>query len=194
VTPPRPTQEPQSVVAGDTLQFDKDIDNFPASDGWTLAYVLTSPPLAPIYIKDAVITSTGATFNINVPGATTAPWAPGKYFWVAYVTGSGQYAGERFKVGEGWIQIFPNPAAADSTTDYRSTAKKNLDAIDAVLQNRAGADVQSYKINGRELVKMGVTELFQLRSYYYQQWRAERIAAGEQFPSRTVGAAFGPVR
>jgi hypothetical protein len=156
--------------------------------------VLTLLGKAPININGAVITSTGATFNVNVPAATTAAWVPAKYFWVAYVTGSGANAGQRFKVAEGAIEIKPNPAAADATTDYRSDAKKNLDAIDAVLANRITSDVQSYKINGRELVKMRHTDLLQLRGYYFQRYKAERIAAGEQFPSSTVGAYFGPVR
>lgn len=39
---PRPTVEPQFAVCGDTLQFDKTISNFPATDGWALSYVLAS--------------------------------------------------------------------------------------------------------------------------------------------------------
>ncbi len=195
MTPPRPTCEPQSLVAGDTLQFDRSIDNFSPVDGWALSYVLTLPGKAPINITGGVITSSNGTFNINVTAATTAGWAPGKYRWVAYVKAtSGQYAGQRFKVGEGAIEIFPNPETADVTTDYRSDAKKNLDAIDAVLANKVTADVQSYKINGRELVKMKHTDLLELRGYYFQIYKRERIAAGETFPSATVGAYFGPVR
>lgn len=195
MTPPRPTVEPQSLVAGDTLQFDRCIANFSPADGWALSYVLTCTGKAPINITGGVITTTGDTFNINVPGATTATWVAGKYKWLAYVkAAAGQYAGERFIVGEGWIEIKPNPETADVTTDYRSDAKRNLDAIDAVLQNRVTADVQSYKINGRELVKMRHTDLLQLRAYYAQQYKQERIAAGEIFPSSSVGAYFGPIR
>lgn len=194
MTPPCPTVEPQSLIAGDTLQFDRAFDNFSPVDGWALSYTLTLLGKAPIQINGGVITSTNGTFNINVPAATTAGYAPGKYFWVAFVTGSGPFANQRFKVGEGVINILPNPATADATTDYRSDAKKNLDAIDAVLANKVTADVVSYKIGGREIVKMSPDSLLKLRSYYYQIWKAERIAAGESFPSRTVGAAFGPVR
>ena len=95
---------------------------------------------------------------------------------------------------EGAIEVKPNPATADNTTDLRSQAKKNLDAIDAVLAGKVTADVQSYKINGRELVKMGVPSLLTLRGYYAAIYKRERIAAGEQFPSATVGAYFGPLR
>lgn len=194
MTPPRPLVEPQSIIAGDTLQFDRDFDNFSPADGWALSYTLTLPGKTPIQISGGVITSTNQTFNINVPGATTGGWAAGKYRWLAYVKGSGAFANERFVVDEGWIEIKPNPETADATTDYRSDAKKNLDAINTVLANRSAADVQSYKINGRELVKMRVTELLQLRGFYAAAYKAERIAAGEVFPSSTVGAYFGPVR
>lgn len=193
MSPPRPTLEPQSVVAGDTLQFDRDIDNFPASDGWTLSYTLLSVGLSPININGGVVTSTDGTFNVNVPASTTTGWTPGKYLWTAYVVGSGQYAGQRFKVAEGAIEIKPNPATADATVDPRSQAKKNLDAIDAVLAGRVTADVQSYKIGIRELVKMRASELLSLRGYYAAEYKKERIAAGEQFPSSTVGAFFGTV-
>lgn len=197
MTPPRPTVEPQSIIAGDTLQFDRTVDNFSAADGWALSYTLTCPGKTPIQITGGVITSTSQTFNINVPGATTAAWVAGKYKWLAYVKGTGTAAapsGERFVVGEGWIEVKANPETADTTTDYRSDAKINLDNIDAVLKNRTSADVQSYKINGRELVKMRVAELLQLRGVYAQIYKAERIAAGESLPSPTVGAWFGPVR
>jgi len=156
-----------------------------------LSYALVSVGVAPVNIAGGVITSTGAVFNVNVPASTTAGWAPGKYLWVAYVAGSGSYAGQRFKVAEGAIEIKPNPATADNTTDLRSQAKKNLDAIDAVLAGKVTADVQSYKINGRELVKMRPNDLLMLRGYYAAEYKKERIAAGDQFPSSTVGAFFG---
>lgn len=194
MTAPRNPVEPQALIAGDTLQFDKTVPNFSPVDGFTLSYVLTLLGKAPIQINGGVITSTGATFNVNVPAATTGAWVPGKYFWIAYVTGSGTTAGQRFKIGEGVITILPNPATADATTDYRSDNKKNLDAIDAVLANVVTSDVQSYKINGREIVKMRRAELLQLRGFYAQRYKEERIAAGETFPSPTVGAYFGPVR
>ena len=194
MTPPRPTLEPQSLIAGDTLQFDRSFPNFSPADGWALAYTLTLVGKTPIQINGGVIASTGGTWNINVPGSTTVNYAAGRYRWLAYVKGSGSFSGQRFVVAEGVIEIKANPETADTTTDYRSQAKKNLDAIDAVLANRSAADVQSYKINDRELVKMRVSELLGLRSYWYQAYKAERIAAGESFPSRNVGAAFGPVR
>jgi hypothetical protein len=194
VNPPRPTVEPQALIAGDTLQFDRTMPNFSPVDGWALSYTLTLPGKTPIQITGGVVTSTGATWNINVPAATTANYVAGKYFWIAYVTGSGANAGQRFKVGEGVIDIKPNPATADATTDYRSDAKKNLDAIDAVLANKITSDVQSYKINGRELVKMRHDDLLELRGYYFQRYKEERIRSGEVFPSSSVGAYFGPTR
>lgn len=184
---PRPTEEPQSLVAGDTLQFDRDIDNFLPADGWALSYALICAGNAPIFINGGMVTSTGSTFNVNVPGSTTEAWTPGKYQWAALITGIGNFAGQRFTVGTGAIEIKPDPAHA---TDLRSDAKRNLDAIDAVLQKRAGADVQSYEIHGRKLVKMQLKELLQLRSYFAQIYKQERIQAGETFPSPNVGVCF----
>jgi hypothetical protein len=199
VTPPRPIGEPFSLVAGDTLQFDRDFPNFPASDGWALSYTLGGQGLTNITdIAGANITSTGSTFHINVPAATTGKWPAEKYSWIAVVTGSGSFSGQRFTVATGQVEVKQNPSSENAEIDTRSQAKINLDAIDAVLAGKATNDVQQYRvghgITGREITKMAYDELLKARSFWAGIYRQERIAAGEQFPSSTVGAYFGMVR
>jgi hypothetical protein len=124
VTPPRPIGEPFSLVAGDTLQFDRDFPNFPASDGWALSYTLGGQGLTNITdISGANITSTGSTFNINVPAATTGKWSAGEYSWVAVVTGSGAFAGQRFTVATGQVEVKQNPASETALSDTRKRAR-----------------------------------------------------------------------
>jgi hypothetical protein len=194
VAVPRPTVEPQSLVAGDTLQFDKTVSNFSPVDGWALSYILGAPDLKNISISGSVITSTGITFNINVPAATTKTYVPAKYSWAAFVTGSGTYAGQRFNVAQGQIEIKPNPAGQNVSFDTRSWAKRNLDLIDKFCEDRSAHDVQMYRIGGREITKMSGEEVLKWRAYFEQRVKQERIAAGESFPSTTIGAYFGPVR
>jgi hypothetical protein len=198
VTPPRPLGEPQSIVAGDTLQFDRTFPNFPASDGWTLSYILSLLGKTNITdVSGANITASGTTFNVNVPASLTGKWPPGKYSWIAYVTGSGSFAGQRFSVAQGQIEVKQNPASENAQIDTRSQAKINLDAINDVLAGRSTHDVQQYRvghgITGREITKMNVEELLKLRGFWAAIVRQERIAAGETFPSNTVQVHFGQV-
>ena len=39
-----PTKEPLTIRAGDTIEWTKSIDDYKASDGWTLSQAASSPP------------------------------------------------------------------------------------------------------------------------------------------------------
>lgn len=199
MTPPRPIGEPLSIVAGDTLQFDRDFGNYPASDGWALTYVLGAPGLSNISdISGANITSTGTTFNINVPAATTAKWVPGRYFWRAYLVGSGSFNGQRFNVAQGEIRVLQNPSSQNAEIDTRSQAQINVDAIRLVLATRAGQDVSQYRIGhgmtGREFTKEATQDLLKHLAYWESIVRRERIANGELMNTTVVGAYFGAIK
>jgi len=154
VSVPRPTLEPQSIVAGDTAVWDKTFDNYPASEGWLLSYRLINTSNK-YDITGAMVTNTGGTFNINVTAATTAAYGAGDYMWNAYVA----KGAERYTVASGVLTIKPNISAATGGLDTRSTVKKTLDAIDSLISGRASADVAMYKSNGRELTKMSISDL-----------------------------------
>ena len=71
-----------------------------------------------------------------------------------------------------------------STHDGRTHVKKVLDAIEAVLENRASKEVLDSDIEGVQLRRIPHAELLEMRekylSYYRQELAAESIKAGRQ--------------
>lgn len=176
----------QALIAGDTLKFTTQVPAYPASAGWTLTYRLvpqSSGSAIPI-----IATPLGEDYQVEVSAADTADWAPGAYSWAAYVT----LGAERYTV-DGWVidgelvpsgsalTIKPDPGIV-SAYDNRSFARRSLEAIEAVLENRASLDQEEYTINGRSLRRTPVDELWMLRSRFQAEVRNEdaraRLAAG----------------
>ncbi|MFS9668775.1 hypothetical protein, partial [Klebsiella pneumoniae] len=61
-----------------------------------------------------------------------------------------------------------------NAVDPRTHAEKMLQKIEAVLENRADADVSSYSIAGRSLTKMSPEELLTWRDAYRREVKAYR--------------------
>lgn len=171
------------LIAGDTLDFRTTVPDYPASDSWTLTF-----KLIPRTAGSAITFTAGAdgeVYRTQVSALTTASWAPGEYSWAAYVT----KGGDRFTVETGVIKVMPNPADA-ATWDNRTHAQKTLDAINAVIENRATKDQSEYSIAGRSLKLTPITELLKLRDVYVQRVAREQLQAQGINP-RAVYMRFG---
>lgn len=122
------TQVPDSVFAGDLLAWTRDLSDYPAST-WTLEYTLTN--------ADEKLTisasADGDTHSVSVAAATTADYKAGRYRWFARVTNGLSI----YTVEDGWIRILPDPT---KKVDWRSHARKMLDAIEAALEGAASKD------------------------------------------------------
>lgn len=168
------TTEPSRVTAGDTVEWARTLDDYPASAGWTLSYTLINSS-AKISLSS---TASGDAHLVSVTAATSANWAAGTYAWQAVVTKTTQ----RYSVGSGNLVINANWAAA-TTYDSRSTAKKTLEAVDAALLTYgAKAYLQSYEISGRSQRFHTPGEFLAFRSRLQaevaREDNAARIAAG----------------
>jgi hypothetical protein len=75
-----PTCEPDKITAGDTATWIKTLQDFPASEGWTLTYALimraAAGPDAP-YTFNAV--ASGNDYLVNVAADVTVGWKPADY-------------------------------------------------------------------------------------------------------------------
>lgn len=169
-----PTTEPQSITAGDTAAWTRNLGDYPASAGWVLSYVLINAA------KKISISSTasGDTHAVTVAAATTAAWPAGTYSWQAVVT----KAAERYTVATGTMVIRPNLAAA-TLLDQRSPARKALDAADLALASYgAKAYLQEYEIAGRRQRFASAGEFLawrdRLRAECSREENAARIKAG----------------
>lgn len=140
-----PTTEPAFLQAGDTLQWQRTLPDYPATDGWALSYRLINAATK----IDIAATASGPDHLVTVSAATSAAYAAGEYAWAAYVTKTT----ERHTVGTGRVTVKPDLAAKTAGFDARSTAKKALDDLRAALAawlTNSGT-VQEYEIAGRRM-------------------------------------------
>lgn len=172
----------QRFPAGDTLAFDERVADYPASSGWTLNYRLVRRDGAVAYTFSG--TASGDLHAISVAAATTAAWVPGTYTWVSWVA-SGALS---HSVGNGTVEVLPNPRTAVGPLDLRTEAQTALDNVRATIRGKATADVLRYTIAGRSLERYTMAELValesQLAAQVKREARAATIAAGGADPRR----------
>lgn len=183
VSAPTPIEEPARIVAGDTAKWLKTLGDYPASAGWVLTYTLVNA--ANRY--NVTCSASGDDHLASVPATTTTDWAPGDYALRGQVAKSG----EVYTVFEGRATVAPS---YDAAVDSRSQARRQLDAIEAVVEGRAADSVAEYSIGGRAIKRIPLPELLQLRDRLrfdvQREEAAARAAAG--LPSRgRVMVRFG---
>lgn len=185
MAPPILNLEPVSLNAGDTAKWRKSLLDYPANDGWQLAYTLIN---AAGKIEFSA-SPDGADHLVNVDATTTASWASGDYAWRA----TASKGGDVFTVGSGRMWI--NPSFTGDSLETRSQARRTLEAIEATLEGRASSATAEYQIAGRQLKYIPIPELLQLRDRFRADVRSEDAAAlaaaGLPRPGR-VYVRFGP--
>ena len=172
------TIEPLQIFAGDTLAWQINLPDYPASAGYTLNYRLINAS-GKIDITGA---ANGDIHQISVTATTSATYAAGSYDWQSYVTDE---SGERFTIKQGDMVINPNWAAQTAGLDTRSNAKQILDALEAawIVAATKRAFVMEYKIANR-LMKFAtrgewIAELDYWKREVNREERAKKIAAGQ---------------
>lgn len=169
---------PGSITAGLTFKRTVTLADYPADNGWVLHVYLRGK--SAINIES---TPNGAQHVINVPAASTTSWQEGNYGYSARVINQ---SGDVFEVASGTIDILADLQATTSG-DYRSHAQKTLDAVEAVIENRASLDQERYRINNRELYRTPMADLLKLRAHYRNEVRQEKAkACGKSLFGQTV--------
>lgn len=172
MTHPVPTHEPSVLRAGDTWKWRReDLNGDWPAPSWTLKYRFKNQAGG----FEITATASGVNFDVVVTAATTAAFVAGDYTWQAWVEGG---ASEVYTVGEGTLKVLASLRAGSAGTaqDLRSHARKVLDAIKAVLENRASLDQQSYQIHGRALSRTPIPDLLVLRDRYEEDVASEERA------------------
>lgn len=170
-----PYGEPDSIRAGDTLEWKRSLADYPATT-WTLVYSLVNSG-AKITITAS---ASGTDHLIDESAATTAAYTAGWYDWTAHVTDGT----DRYTVDHGRIEVQPDLSAA-TIYDNRSHARIMLDAIESLLEGKTTADAQSSTHNGRSLTSYTWAELRLLRDLYRAEANAEDQAERLRNGSRT---------
>jgi hypothetical protein len=123
----------------------------------------------------------GTDFSLS---ASTAEWTAGLYVWQAWAT---YPDASKAIIGTGNVHV----DAPLAVGDVRSVARKNVEAIEAMLSKNADEGVRRYRINNRELERYSVSELMQLLSYWRERMkREERLAAGRSSLGPRISVRF----
>ena len=169
-----PTKEPLTIRAGDTIEWTKSIDDYKASDGWSLSYSFRGTGGT----IDITSSADGDDHAISIAPATSTAYTAGFYDVIGYV----DKGSDRYTVYTSRIEVLVDLEAAGSSYDGRSHVKKVLDAIEAVLENRATKEIEESTIEGVAIKRIPHAELIAMRSkylnWYQQEQAAERIRLG----------------
>jgi hypothetical protein len=119
-------QVPKSLIVGDTFAWERDLSEYPAPT-WVLKYFFSTGQ------NGFAITAAadGPRHVVSVPSTST--YRAGRYRWHARVTNGT----ETYTIDNGWTEVKPNP---EGSVDWRSHARKMVDAIQAVIENQATKD------------------------------------------------------
>ena len=166
-----PQKEPSTLVLGDYWAWKRDdlADTYPIGS-CALTYEFHND-VGGGGVNKFTLTATEAndTYYIEAASSSTTGYAIGDYIWEAYITKASD--SNRVMVDSGRTTITQN--LADTSADLRSHAKKVLDAIEAVIENRASMDQSSMSIAGRSLSRMSIDELMTFRDRYKAEYLKE---------------------
>ena len=166
-----PLCEPTEFTAGETVKWRReDLTTHYPADEWTLTYFIFGRRgnYDPI-----VATADGEEFGVTLSATVTATYVPGDYTLVGRVS----KAGEVYPAYEGKLTVFQDPSnIGGQTFDDRSHARKCLEAIEAVLEGRAGRADKSYQIAGRPVEHFTLKELIEARDVWAGKVASEEAA------------------
>jgi len=163
-----PTEVPDELQLGDFWAWKKDnlATDYPTAD-YSLSYEFNLIDGATA--SNFTLTATESNDEYIISTSDTGSYTKGEYNWVSYITRTSDSA--RVKIAEGYIEIQDNYATTSASV--RSHAKIVLDAVKAVIENRATMDQSSMSIAGRSLSRMSIDELFQLKDRYQAEYDKE---------------------
>lgn len=162
---------PTRIVAGDSVSFLWESTDYPAPT-WASAWRLVGAGVA----LDFTETVEGAGHRITATAAATGALSVASVRGLPCTLFGTVSAGlQRITVYAAPCTLMPNPLTV--TGDQRGHAAATLAAINALLEGRATKDQKSYRIGDRELERIPVPELLQLRDYYQREARREEAAA-----------------
>ena len=101
-------------------------------------------------------------YIIEVGSSTTGSYTAGDYTYQEYIVRSSD--SERLVYSTGIVTVEPD--LDTDTSDPRSNARKILDGLRAMLENRASIDQMSMSIAGRSLSRMTPAEIRDWERHY----------------------------
>jgi hypothetical protein len=172
---------PAQITGGESIWVSSENEAQSSSDiffgayspenGYTLAYQFgTNPPTA----VDATPTTDEKGWTLDVGGATTLAWNPGRIAFAGIVTHTS--TGRTFVVDQGGVYVNASPLRVSSWQAV-------LDAIDAAMLTVGAQPNSSITVDGMTVSYRGANDLLRLRDYAEQQLRKD---TGRRMPRRIL--------
>lgn len=172
-------QFPTKIQAGLTFSATVEAADNPAPD-WSLTAALRGPD-----VIDLAANGDGVSHEFTAPAADSAIWSPGRYAVSIRATDGTSV----IEIEAGFLDIVADIVALEAGHDSRNHAERVLEAIEAVIENRATKDQQGYSIGGRSLQRTPIADLLTLRDKYRRE--VNRSKSGRaRLLGRTVKARF----
>jgi hypothetical protein len=176
---------PLRFFEGDTVSWDeKASSDYPAT-AWTLTYTFVNA----IGVITAVATADDDDYTVSLSAAVTATYIPGQYKWVGKVSDIATGL-EIHTVLSGETEIYRSLDGDTSGYDTRSWAQEALDAVTAVITNRATMDQEAYSIQGRSLSRTPMSDLITLRKYLQGEVSKEQDLVSDGPSSKQAHVRF----
>lgn len=185
MVPSTPQTEPASIIAGDTVSWQRSLAEYPAID-WAVSYAFRLERGAGITLNVPTV-GVDVLFTATIPAASSSLMKSGRWRWICHAT----QGTVRQTIAQGSLEVRPNLAAQDFSGDLRSPAKRAYDnALAAWESVKLG---QTVMLNGRTYTQH---DLDKLRRYldacaadYQREVQAEQFARTGINPRR-IGVRF----
>jgi hypothetical protein len=175
VAPTTPTGVPSELVAGDSARWRiADLADYPQSESWTPKYELVGKSVLHQIVGVWQTSGDDAQYWLfTLTPVQTADIEAGRYRLIGRMVGSGTYTGREETVSNDVLVVLADPRAADESV-FQTHIERTLAVIEAAIEGRLTADIESYQVAGRAVSKIPIEQLVALRASYAAQLRQER--------------------
>jgi hypothetical protein len=177
-----PDTEPKVLRCGDSWQWNKVYEDYPASS-WTLTYFLYGAAVVDADGFDAA--ASGDEHQVRQAGSYSESFAAGEYTLVGRVTDGSDI----FTIYEDAVELIAS-ASALATSAQKTHAETCYDLLTALIEGKIPKDQESFQINGRAVVRIPIREAMRLRGFYASLIEQER-AGGDSLGGPIVEVDFG---
>jgi hypothetical protein len=174
--------EPTEIVAGDSIDFTRTLPDYPASQGWSLKYVLRGGADAITFTS----TASGDDHVIAVAPAVTALWLPADYS----IEGFAENGADRHTFYLSHLNVLTNTEVTDPA-ETQTHAQRMLASLESQLEKMAQSDIIDSSVEGTEIRREQRKEIYQLRAKYRRERQAE-IARDNARNGRPTGRLIRP--
>lgn len=157
-----PDDVPSRFAAGTTVKFHRSFDDYLASDGW--AYTFYANGASAVFNQEATTNADGQSFDIVIP-ATKTNVPAGRYQCAEVLTNA--TTGEVVHPSDDMLQLnIEENVATAAAGSFISHIERTVAIIEAAIEGRLSADLMSYQIAGRAVVKIPAKDLLWFRGHY----------------------------